>query len=513
MKGHKKRMVGIIHIGTVNMTLKIISYTSLDAMETIESVSQEIRYGSDVFISHHVTFASLQEICRILSGFKQLLRDYAVTDVRVISTTAIRKADNLLNVLDQIYIRTGFSVEVIPMTKEIYYKFFGLYYRISTGNFTFSEYPAVLLDITSGGVGLTCWQDRDLLFQQNVPIGSLQLLSHFTERQRNESEFPEVIREYIYGTLSSLWPRVRCYKSTYIILSGRAAMLIARMLGYTDTKRSIRITPQELRDFVGAFHGVTSFKLQKRYGLSEHLANIIMSTLVLYDELLRYISIAHIVIMDTTFTAGYSLYYVAEATKHPYLQQQQRLLLTLTRHIADKYVPDPAHSQRVERFCRQIFDTVYAKNGMTERHGYILQMAAVLHEIGKFINIRKHPQCTRQLVRHTDMFGLSEAEQEILSYVVYYGVGTGKKELPAIPSLPPVQQIAADKLIAVFRLADALDKSHLGKILTLQVVPKGKKLQFHYTAEEDIPLERWAFKQAAVRFAETFGVSPYLQKG
>ena len=168
MENSMRHYAGIIHIGTVNMAMKIISYTSMADMEVIENVSQEVMYGEEVFKTHHVSFRSLNEICRILNGFKQLLCDYDIHDVRVITTTAIREADNMLNALDQIRVRTGFDVDVIHMTKEIYYKFFGLYYHVLEGTFNFAGHAVLLVDITSGGMGLTCWQNDQLLFQQNV---------------------------------------------------------------------------------------------------------------------------------------------------------------------------------------------------------------------------------------------------------------------------------------------------------------------------------------------------------
>ena len=200
MENRVRQYAGIIHIGTVNMAMKIISYTAMDDMTIIENVSQEVEYGEEVFKTHHVSFRSLNEICRILNGFKQLLRDYDVQDVRVITTTAIREADNMLNALDQIKVRTGFKVEVVHMTKEIYYKFFGLYYHVLKGTFNFAGHAVLLVDITSGGMGLTCWQDDHLLFQQNVYLGSLRIMENFTQRQREDISFPTAIHSWQSGT-------------------------------------------------------------------------------------------------------------------------------------------------------------------------------------------------------------------------------------------------------------------------------------------------------------------------
>lgn len=43
MEKKTRNVLGIIHLGTVNMTMKIISYSSLDDMEIIENVAQEVK--------------------------------------------------------------------------------------------------------------------------------------------------------------------------------------------------------------------------------------------------------------------------------------------------------------------------------------------------------------------------------------------------------------------------------------------------------------------------------------
>lgn len=514
MEKQTRNVLGIIHIGTVNMTLKVIAYSSLDDMEIIENVSREVRYGEKAFQRHHVSFHSLNEICQILLGFRQLLRDYDVTDVRVLSTTAISEADNLLGVLDQIRIRTGFDVEVIHMTKEIYYKFFGLYYHVLKRTFNFADKAVMLLDITSGGVGLTCWKSDRLLFQQNIHIGSLRILENFTEKQRNELTFPTAVREYIYGTLYPLWKGVQQYNIKYIVLSGRGANLIARLMGKTSEKGLFLIKPEELRQFVYSFRGVTPFKLMKRFGLSQNLANVIMPTILLYYELLRIVDIDMLVVMPTTFTEGYTMHYVAEKTHNDYMAHLQGLLLDMMRRMANKYLSDSVHSARIEEYCNVLFQALYQFIGLDYQYNYLLRLAAIFHETGKFINIRKHNLCTYNLIRETDLFGLSDQEKEILAAVAYYAFDGALRDSSVIyQDLTPRQKLIAAKLTAIFRLADSLDKSHLGKISSIRAELHDDELIVYYRAETDISLERWTYLKMADDFAEVFGISTKLVKG
>lgn len=515
MENRVRQYAGIIHIGTVNMAMKIISYTAMDDMTIIENVSQEVEYGEEVFKTHHVSFRSLNEICRILNGFKQLLRDYDVQDVRVITTTAIREADNMLNALDQIKVRTGFKVEVVHMAKEIYYKFFGLYYHVLKGTFNFAGHAVLLVDITSGGMGLTCWQDDHLLFQQNVYLGSLRIMENFTQRQREDISFPTAAREFIHGSLAPLWANVHEHDIRYIVLSGKSAVLLGKLMHIEPQNGATLIRPQMFRDFVESFHGLTPLKLMQRFKLSEGLANVLMPTFMLYYELFRTIEIDMIVLMSTTFTEGYSLYYVAEQTADPYVNHQRGLLLDLARTIAGRYLYNPDHSARVESYAAKIFQALYQRCGLAYHTGYLLRLAAILHETGKFINMRKHRVCSYELIRQTDLFNITDEEKEIVasvaSYIDPYMPSEHADWVDRNPT--PGLEVLISKLQAIFSLADAIDKSHTGKIKQIRAVLGDKELRLYYQSELDISLERWSFIQASRNFEEIFGITPRLLKG
>lgn len=87
-------------------------------------------FGEEVFRNHSLSFETIDEICRTLRGYVQLLKDYGISDYQVVGTAVVREAENRRNILDQIYVQTGLMMTVIDMPKEIYYKYFGLYYHL-----------------------------------------------------------------------------------------------------------------------------------------------------------------------------------------------------------------------------------------------------------------------------------------------------------------------------------------------------------------------------------------------
>ena len=84
------------------------------------------------------------------------------------------------------------------------------------------------------------------------------------------------------------------------------------------------------------------------------------------------------------------------------------------------------------------------------------------------------------------------------------------EENPDFAWLPMEERIVISKMSAIFRLANALDKSHRGKLRDLKITLEDDQVIFKAKASENTLLERWAFTESAQYFKEVFGLSPEL---
>jgi exopolyphosphatase/guanosine-5'-triphosphate,3'-diphosphate pyrophosphatase len=131
----------------------------------------------------------------------------------------------------------------------------------------------------------------------------------------------------------------------------------------------------------------------------------------------------------------------------------------------------------------------------------------MLHDIGHFINTIDHDRHGHYLLIHHPLIGLTSAEQEIVANLVYYH----RKQIPAnddiLRNLLPKDRVVITKLVALLRLADALDTSHLGRVLDVsleQVSPGQWRLYLHSTSEA--MLEKWLLAKRKSLFQDVFGV-------
>ena len=136
-----------------------------------------------------------------------------------------------------------------------------------------------------------------------------------------------------------------------------------------------------------------------------------MPTIILYHEILKMIDVQTLLVSSSSFPEGVTLYYGAERENHPYLYMLREQNVQLAESIAKRYHTDMAHAKQAERFCLQIYDAVRTE-GLSERSGYLLRMAAILCEVGKYVNLRDHSTQGYHIIMGTDIFGLSEEEKE-----------------------------------------------------------------------------------------------------
>ena len=141
----------------------------------------------------------------------------------------------------------------------------------------------------------------------------------------------------------------------------------------------------------------------------------------------------------------------------------------------------------------------------------LLELASILHSCGSFVNVRQHNQCTYDLIKGMDIFGLRQSEVLETAFVAgSISNNLSPEENPDFAWLPTEERIVISKMAAIFRLANALDKSHRCKLRDLKIHLEDDRVLFKAKAADNTLLERWAFEESAQFFKEVFGLSPEL---
>jgi exopolyphosphatase/guanosine-5'-triphosphate,3'-diphosphate pyrophosphatase len=180
-------------------------------------------------------------------------------------------------------------------------------------------------------------------------------------------------------------------------------------------------------------------------------------------------------------------------------------LLTSARILGRKFDYDPEHAQTVSKFAVALFDATKRlhKLGMNER--VLLEVAALLHDIGYYIGTKDHHKNTWYLINSSPLVGVSDSQKETIALVArYHTRSPPKPSHKEFLELAPKQRRVVLVLAAILRLAEALDREHANKVHGFKVHIYRKKVILQLKGEGGLLLERWALGYGSKLFEKTF---------
>ena len=514
MSKKKNNIFAAIHLGSEKISLQIIEYTDLNKYKIVEEAGKRVKLGEETFKHNKIPFSMVTEICDILKGYKRLMDAYGVKDYVVEATTAVREAENQVYFLDQVKVKTGLRVDVVDMPREIFTKFTSILRTLEKERPALADSGTLLVDISSGGLGITYMKGKTIKYQQNLHIGIIRIKEDFDRNQRSSSNFGETLTEYISSTLGPVKEALAKENIKYLVLSGTETELMLKMLGKKVVPNKIEhMKVADFKSFYDRLRKMNLNKIIKAYGIQQSSAELIWPTIILYQQLLALTPAKEIIITPDRFIDGMKTLYIANKANPEYIKSLESTLMSLIHSIGERYYYDKKHAVQVERLALLIFEAVKKAHGLTNQDRIMLRAACGLHDIGKYICLRSHAKYSYETIMSTDILGFSDRAKEIIALTAYYHshllFETRKSRSPKVDK--DIVPIVA-KLAAILRLADAMDRSYLQKIKNAKVAIEGNELIIRAKSKADLTLEEWSFENKGSFFEEVYGLVPVLER-
>ena len=184
-------------------------------------------------------------------------------------------------------------------------------------------------------------------------------------------------------------------------------------------------------------------------------------------------------------------------------QQIVRSALELGR----KYEFDEEHAVHVAELAQKLFKELKTEHGFDARYELLLYVAAVLHEIGAYVNISSLHKHSHYLIMNSELFGLSTADVQLVALVArYHRRSAPKPTHPYYNTLDRDGRVAVSKMAAILRIAIALDAARTSRIREIECSRKGNTLIVSVPGIDDLSVEQLALKQNRGMFEDVFGL-------
>jgi exopolyphosphatase/guanosine-5'-triphosphate,3'-diphosphate pyrophosphatase len=159
------------------------------------------------------------------------------------------------------------------------------------------------------------------------------------------------------------------------------------------------------------------------------------------------------------------------------------------------------------KLAGELFDQSKRLHNLGDEERLLLEVSALLQDIGHFINMVDHDKHSHYILKANPILGLSDRQQDIVANLVrYHRKSLPSADDPNLRSLAQRDRLMVTKLTALLRLAGGMDVSRSRRVLHLTLTEKKKSWVLTLHSRSDLTLEKWALNKRRVPFEEVFGV-------
>lgn len=510
--GTQKRPVAVIDIGATSIRMAIAEIDVEGNVHLLENLSQAVNLGKDTFTQRRIRKASIEDCVRVLKSYRHLLLEYGITQaeqVRVVATSAVREAVNRLAFLDRVYIATGMDVEPLDEAEVNRITYMGIQPQLQADP-KLATSKSVVVEVGGGSTEVLVVQSGNVLFSHTYRLGSLRLLEMLEKFDAPPLKQRAIMESQILRVVAQIREHVPNDGPLQMIaLGGDVRFAAGNLIEEWDADSLAYLSVERLNTFTRSILQMSDYELVQRFGVSFHDVETIAPALLSYVLIARGFDQSEIAISDTNLRDGLLK---DLAIRDVWTANFRSQIIRSAIGLGRRFDFDEKHARHVATLCRKLFAELQKEHQLDPKMELLLYLAALLHEIGLYINTRSNHKHSMYLIRNSELFGLSRKDVLLVALVTrYHRRSSPLPQHEGYAGLDRADRVAVSKLSALLRLAIALDDSRSQRINDVQCRVDGKRLVVTAKGVEDVSVEQLALRQSGSLFEEVFGYPVQLR--
>jgi exopolyphosphatase / guanosine-5'-triphosphate,3'-diphosphate pyrophosphatase len=503
-----ENLLTALHIGASSVSLMVAERAEDGSLLPVDFLEQPAPVARDIFRNGEVGASTTERVVSIIKGYQKSLSELGLDPhgvTRAVATNILSEATNHETFMNRIRIACGLRISTIDdgeMTRLIYLK----------TRRRLQSLPAMRKDTTlvlHVGPGNT----RALLFQNGLiaRYTSYRMGTHRT-REAVEGSHAEgstmlrVIREHAYGNLAQIRFDFSDVTIDGLVIIGYEIQSVASALTNSTQVCSLK----SMRQFTADAANMSDVELVKRFQLDYQTAEALLPALEINLAVAETLKLHDVHIPTSEYEQG---------LLHDLLVSQELTgtfaeeVLRSARILAERYQSDPSHGEHVGNLCARFYESLTDLHQLGNHDALLLQVAAILHEVGTYVSPRAHHKHSEYLILNSEVFGLNRLDVTIVALVARYHRHSGPRlDHPSYAALSTDDRIRVCKLAALLRVADALERTHVQRVANLEIRRESGKLRIRLPGLADAAVERLAMASKADLFEQVFGLAVVIDE-
>lgn len=495
--------ISAIDVGSNAMRMVVGEVDDSWHVKPIENVRLPVRLGQDVFSKGYLEEKTIQQTEEAFLHFKHLAHRFDVHRLRAVATSAAREAANSDLLIDRILRASGIEIEIISGNEEA-----RLIHTAVAHKLDLDHKRTLLIDIGGGSIEVTISTGRNIISTDSYNLGTVRLLEKLNNKDSSKRTFGKLVREFAEAARYRIERDIGGEKIQVCAGTGGNVEEIGRLrqkLFKADSDDSV--TLDELEELVERLNDMSYEERINKLKLRPDRADVILPASIVLHLIASEAGVKQIAIPNVGLKDGILLDIAEELSKSPRPQRSEQAWESAL-HLGRKFQFDERHASLTAKLAARLFEQSKPLHNLNGESVLLLEIAALLHDIGHFINTVDHDKHAYYLLSANHLIGLTLREQNIVANLVRYH----RKQSPSVDdenfkSLPQQDRLSVTKLLPLLRLADSLDINHTGKVKDVHLKETKDGWRMQIPNDSDLMLVKWAWEKRKSLFQEVFGVN------
>lgn len=415
-------------------------------LTVIDRLRETVRLSEGLGMRGVLTDAARQRALDCLSRFGERLREMHASSVRTAGTSALRRASDSGEFLQQAEKALGHPIEVISGIEEARLIYLGAAHSMPP-----HAGVRIVMDIGGGSTEVIRGEANEPQALESLTMGCVLMTeTYFSGGELTRSNFD---RARLAARLKLRPVKAFFRDAADVEAIGTSGTIIstervAREIGVIESNDLTAVAVETLINRVLEFDNISELSLP---GLSERRAQVWPGGLAILIELLEVLRVDRLLVSDGALREGL-LYDQLGRLRHEDARERS------VTALANRYNVDQAQAQRVANTAEQLLTEVCAAWDLQQEFiASVINWAARLHEIGLDISHNGFQRHGAYIAENADLPGFPRSEQLLLAWLISsQRTGFDKARLGALPTS---WQEHAVRMSVLLRLAVLLNRS------------------------------------------------------
>lgn len=501
--------IAALDLGSNSFHLLVVEARPDGTFDALAREKEMLRLGDVVTRLGRIDDASADSALETVRRFARLADSVGAADIVALGTSALREADNSDALLDRIEEETGVHVELVSGSREA-----RLIFGAVRSSVLIDPAPALAADLGGGSLELMVGDQSELAWSCSLKLGVARLTAELVTSDPPSAAECAALRDRTNRVLAPVAETVARYAPRMLIGSSGTLCTLARMASARrqgQVPESVNQLTVGLRDLEDVHEDVLSMPAvdrQRLPGLDANRVDLIPCGSVVLLALMEMFGFVELTVSEWALREGIVLDQIGAHDPSEWEGDPRALRLGAVQSLGRRCGWGEEHATQVARLATELFDQTLPLHRLGREDRELLEYGALLHDIGEHVSVEGHDRHSAYLILNGRLRGFAPDEIRVLACLGrFHRRGGLKSSFQPLAALDPDRRRRVARMVALLRVADALDRGHGAAVEGLEVELLQDRVRLYVRAKEDIEVELWGLRRKRELFEDVFSRS------